>query len=161
MMCCSIPSKVTINCLSKLALAGRRQGKKQGNNSSALLPRQNAIPKKTQPWFKKKQQISEWLEVHRCEIASGALVVFFQDECHLLWGDLCGYVWGQTKARIEIPIVNERERQTYYGAVNFYTQECLIQAAQAGNSEGTIAFLKYLLDQCPKTRIALIWDGAT
>jgi len=20
-------------------------------------------------------------------------VVFFQDECHLLWGDLCGYVW--------------------------------------------------------------------
>ena len=88
-------------------------------------------------------------------------MVFFQDECHLLWGDLCGYVWGQTKARIAVPIVNERERQTYYGAVNFYTQQCLIQAAQAGNSEGTIAFLKYLLDQCPKSRIALIWDGAT
>ena len=26
---------------------------------------------------------------------------------------------------------------------------------------GTITFLKYLLDQCPKSRIALIWDGAT
>jgi len=64
------------------------------------------------------------------------LVVFFQDECHLLWGDLCGYIWGETKARIEVPIVNERERQTYYGAVNFYTQQCLIQAALAGNSLG-------------------------
>lgn len=89
------------------------------------------------------------------------MVVLFQDECHLLWGDLCGYVWGQTKARIQVPIVNERKRQTYYGAVNFYTQQCLIQAAQAGNSEGTINFLKYLLDQFPESRIALIWDGAT
>jgi putative transposase len=26
------------------------------------------------------------------EIESGELVVFFQDECHLLWGDLCGYI---------------------------------------------------------------------
>jgi len=89
------------------------------------------------------------------------LVVFFQDECHLLWGDLCGYVWGKTDERIEVPIVNERDRQTYYGAVNFYTQQCLIQATDAGNSEGTIAFLKYLLDQCPESRIALIWDGAS
>ena len=67
---------------------------------------------------------------------------------------------GKTKARIAVPIVNERERQTYYGAVNFYTQQCFVQAAQTGNSEGTIAFLKDLLDQFP-SRIALIWDGAT
>lgn len=87
-------------------------------------------------------------------------MVFFQDECHLLWKDLCGYVWGKTNERIEVPIVNERSKQTYYGAVNLYTGQCLLQATVAGNSEGTIAFLQYLLSQCPH-RIALIWDGAT
>jgi transposase len=45
--------------------------------------------------------------------------------------------------------------------VNLYTQQCLVQPAQAGNSEGTIAFLQYLLTHCPGSRIALIWDGAT
>lgn len=101
------------------------------------------------------------MEVHRSEITSGKLVVFFQDECHLLWGDICGYIWGKTDERIEIPIVNERSKQTYYGAVNLYTQQCLLQAYEAGNSEGTIAFLKYLLNQCPESRIALLWDGAS
>jgi len=79
----------------------------------------------------------------------------------LLWGDVCGYVWGKTDERIEVPITNERCKQTYYGAVNIYTQQCLIQAAEAGNSEGTIAFFKYLLAHYPERRIALIWDGAS
>ena len=46
-------------------------------------------------------------------------------------------------------------------AINLSTQQCLIQAYEAGNSEGTIAFLKYLSSQCPESRIALIWDGAS
>jgi hypothetical protein len=33
-------------------------------------------------------------------------------------GDICGYVWGKKKERVEVPIVNEKERQTYFGAVN-------------------------------------------
>lgn len=101
------------------------------------------------------------MEAHRQEIVSGELAVVFEDECHLLWGDLCGYVWGKTAERIELPISNERSKQTYYGAVNVYTQQCLIQAAETGNSEGTIAFLKYLLSQCSCRRLAVIWDGAT
>lgn len=80
------------------------------------------------------------MEAHRREIASGELVVLFEDECHLLWGDLCGYVWGKTDERIEVPIENQRSKQTYYRAVNVYTQQCLIQATEAGNCEGTIAF---------------------
>jgi transposase len=102
-------------------------------------------------------------------------VVFFQDECHLLWGDLCGYIWaaafggklppetclGKTSERIEVPILNERERQTYYGAVNLHTQECLIQTYDKGNSQSTIAFVDYLLKQHPNHRIALLWDGAS
>jgi hypothetical protein len=86
-----------------------------------------------------------WLEAHRHEIVSGALVVFFADECHLLWGDLCGYVWGKRHERIELPITNERLKQTYYGAVDVYSQRCLLQPTAKGNSEGTITFLKYLL----------------
>lgn len=112
-------------------------------------------------WFKKKQEISDWLATYRDEIVSGHLVVFFQDECHLLWGDVCGYVWGKTNQRIEVPVVNQRSKQTYYGAVNVSTGQCLIQAHEAGNSENTIAFLDYLLNQCPQRRIALIWDGAS
>lgn len=60
-----------------------------------------------------------------------------------------------------MPITNERSKQTYYGVVNLQTQQCLIQAAETGNSENTIAFLNYLLAQYPNSRIALVWDGAT
>jgi len=118
-------------------------------------------PKADPLLVEKKQDITQWLALHRPEIVSGQLVVFFQDECHLLWGDLCGYVWGKTSERIEVPILNEREKQTYYGAVNLYNQQCLIQAFEQGNSDSTIAFLKYLLQQYPECRIALIWDGAS
>ncbi len=50
------------------------------------------------------------------EIEAGNLTVFMIDECHLLWGDILGYGWGRTDERIDIPIKNEKERQTYYGA---------------------------------------------
>ena len=144
---CLTLSKATTLCLSKPVLAGKR--------------RRSVTRKKIQFWFKKKQEITEWLEAHRSEINTGKLVVLFQDECHLLWGDLCGYLWGKTTERIEVPIVNQRSKQTYFGAINLYTQQCFIQAFEAGNSEGTIAFLKYLQKQFPGSRIALIWDGAT
>lgn len=92
---------------------------------------------------------------------SGELVVFFEDECHLLWGDICGYIWGNTKERIEVPVINERQRQTYFGALNYYTQEFLIKPCKKGDSSNAIAFVEYLISQYPKSRIALIWDGAS
>ena len=49
------------------------------------------------------------------------------DQCHLLWGDLNGYTWGLTDKRIKIPIKNERERQTYYGAYYYQTKEFIVQ----------------------------------
>ncbi len=54
-----------------------------------------------------------------------------------------------TAEHIEVPILNERQKQTYYGEVNLLTQKCLIQPYTAGNSENMIAFLKYLLGQQP------------
>jgi len=48
---------------------------------------------------KRQQEISELLEANRENIESGKLVVYLIDECHLLWGDVCGYGWGVTKER--------------------------------------------------------------
>ena len=62
--------------------------------------------------------------------------------------------------RVEVPIVNEKERQTYFGAVNIATGQCLVQAYPKGNGEYTIHYLKYLMNQYNDKRIALIWDGA-
>ncbi len=101
------------------------------------------------------------MEAHREEIALGKLKVFFQDECHLLWGDICGYVWGQTNERITVPVINEKQKPTYYGAIDLQTHELLVQPYKKGESQFTIAFLKYLQEQYPQSRIALIWDGAS
>ncbi len=61
----------------------------------------------------KKKEIENFLEANRKGIESEELLVFFLDECHLVWGDICGYIWGRTDMRIEIPVKNEKEKQTY------------------------------------------------
>ena len=88
-------------------------------------------------------------------------MVFFEDECHLLWGDICGYVWGKTKERIEVAVINERERQTYYGALNLHSQECILKAYEKGESKSTVDFIKYLVQTHPTSLVALFWDGAS
>jgi transposase len=102
-------------------------------------------------------QLEQW----RFEIESGELVVFMLDECHLLWGDVCGYVWGKKDERVVVPMLSQRQRQTYFGALNYRSKEFVVQAYDKGNTEHTITFLKYLLEQCPHQRIAVIWDGAS
>jgi len=49
------------------------------------------------------------------------------DECNLLWGYLLSCTWGRTDKRREIPIKNERERQTYYGDYYYQTKEFIVQ----------------------------------
>ena len=60
-------------------------------------------------------------------IEAEKLALFMVDECHLLWGYLNSYTWGLTDKRIEIPIKNEREKQTYYGAYYYQTKEFIVQ----------------------------------
>jgi len=50
---------------------------------------------------KKKEEIVDFLSQHSSEIELQLCV--FVDECHLMGGDVCGYVWGQN-TRIDIPI---------------------------------------------------------
>ena len=78
-----------------------------------------------------------------------------------MWGDICGYIWGNTKERIEVPVINERQRPPYFGALDYYTQEFLVKPYKKGDSSNMIAFVEYLISQYPKSRIALIWDGAS
>lgn len=98
---------------------------------------------------------------HREEIETGLLRVLLLDECHLLWGDLSGYVWGKTDREIAVKVVNERDKQTYYGAVDYLERELLLKADDAGNSENTIDYLRYLLTQSPNQRLLIFWDGAS
>ncbi len=63
--------------------------------------------------------------------------------------------------RIEIPVRNEKEKQTYYGALNYKTKEFLLKSYDTGNSKNTKNFLDYLQQQNPGKRIAIFGDGAT
>lgn len=87
--------------------------------------------------------------------------VLLLDECHLLWGDLSGYVWGKTDQAIEVSVGNERQKQTYYGAMDYLSRDVLVQPYDAGNSDNTVRFLQYLQAQSPNQRLLLLWDGAS
>lgn len=87
--------------------------------------------------------------------------MLFVDECHLISGDLQGYVWGRTGERIEVPIVNERERQTYYAALDSLSKCLLVQAHEKGDTTRTIAYLKFLQTQGAEQRLLILWDGVS
>lgn len=89
------------------------------------------------------------------------MAVLFIDEFHLLNGDICRYVQRQTNIRIEVPIKNEKNRQTYFGALNYQTHEFIIEADPAGNGESTVKFVENLQRKYPNQKIVLIWDGAS
>ena len=81
-------------------------------------------------------------------------------------GVLLSYTWGRTDKRMKIPIKNERERQTYYGALDDQTKEFIVQEykngnTKNGNTENTIEFVKYLKELRPRKRLAIFWDRAS
>lgn len=104
-----------------------------------------------------EHKITDWAP----EIRAGKMVFFFVDECHLLWGDICGYVWGRTDQRITIPIENEKQRQTYYGALKLCSGQTLVRAYPTADSTQTVHFVKYLRQQNPEQRLVMAWDGAS
>jgi putative transposase len=110
---------------------------------------------------KKREEINEMLSKQREGIESGEVIVFFLDECHLLYGDVNGYVWGPSELRIEVPITNEKERQTYFGALNYQSKRFHVQSYPSGDGKSTVEFIKYLQNQYKNKKIILIWDGAS
>lgn len=89
------------------------------------------------------------------------MVVLMEDESHVLWGDTCGYVWGRRNQAIAVEMTNQKARQTYYGAINFVSRHLHLQEFCAGNSDNTIAYLKWLQELYPGKKLLLLWDGAS
>ena len=87
-------------------------------------------------------------------------VLLMLDECHLLWGDACGYVWGPRGDRVTLPIRNIKARQTYYGALNLLTGQTALWEAGQGNMEHTVGFLTYLRQVYQGRRMLICWDRA-
>jgi transposase len=112
------------------------------------------------PWLPQKKEIGELFEHGGAAIAAGEVVVLYLDECHLLWDDARGYVWGKSNQRIEIPMTNFRDRQTYYGAIEHVSGEVTVMPLPAGNGTCTVAFIKHLRQKYPEKRLILLWDGA-
>jgi len=61
---------------------------------------------------------------------------------------------------LKFPLKNIKDRQTYFGALDYQTQEFIVQEYPCGNSSNTIKFIDNLQAQRPGQKIALIWDGA-
>jgi len=56
-------------------------------------------------------------------------------------------------------MTNQRERQTYFGAINYQTKEFFVREYEAGNSKNTVLFVKYLQSLNKGARILIFWDG--
>jgi transposase len=89
------------------------------------------------------------------------LIVLVEDECHLVWGDVWGMVWGKRNTPIEVPMTNERQRQTYYGAINLLTREVHLQEGGTGDGENTVAYLQWCQSRYPGKKLLFLWDGAS
>jgi transposase len=86
----------------------------------------------------------------------------FLDECHLLWGDICGYGWTRRNQGVEVEVKSTKERQTYYGALDYLSKSFIVQEFNTGNEDNTITFLKHLQSRYEaSTRLIIVWDGAT
>jgi len=109
----------------------------------------------------RREEIKAQLDERQDEIVRGEVVVFAEDEAHALWGDTLGYVWGRENERTEVTIVNAKERQTYYGAMNLYNQEFILSPYESGKGKNTVDFLKYLQAINKDKKLIILWDNAT
>ena len=111
--------------------------------------------------LQKREEIKKKLEDRQVGIMAGEVVVFIEDECHLLWGDTTGYVWGRCNERTEVPIQNAKERQTYYGVLNLYNKDFILAPFDKGDGENTVLLIKQVQALNEGKKLIIIWDGAT
>ena len=111
--------------------------------------------------LQQKKEITELLTEQAEDIANGSVIVLFIDQCHVLWDDARGYDWAPSTQRIEVPMTNFRERQTYYGAIEPLSGEAIVIPTETANGYWTTIFVEYLCQQYPEKRLMLFWDGAS
>ena len=110
---------------------------------------------------KKAQEIKSILEELMPDIKTGKIAVYAIDEVHLLEGDLLSHLWGDSQERLHIPILNEKNRQTYYGALNLFTKELILGEYKKGDGESTVNFVSQLINKNYFQKILIFWDNAT
>lgn len=84
-----------------------------------------------------------------------------QDECHLIWGDTCGYTWLPKNKKVAVGMTNFRKRQTYYGFVNIVDGRFGLYEYDRGDGASTVDFLKKVRDRFKGKTVWLVWDGAS
>jgi transposase len=70
-------------------------------------------------------------------------------------------VWGKRNTAIAVPMTNERQRQTYYGAINLVTRAVHLQERGTGDGANTVAYIRWCQSLYPGKRLLFLWDGAS
>ena len=109
----------------------------------------------------KNRKINSILEDLKPKINAGKVAVYAIDEVHLLEGDLISHVWGDSKKRLNISLNNEKNRQTYYGALDLLNPDLIVRPFPQGNGNFTVEFVKELLKINEDKQILIFWDGAS
>lgn len=60
-----------------------------------------------------------------------------------------------------ITIKNEKNRQTYYGALDDETHKFIVKEYSSGNTANTVHFIQYFQNKIPGKRWGLFWHGAS
>ena len=92
--------------------------------------------------MKKREEFKKKLDSEREKIEKGEIVVLKEDECHLIWGDTCGYTWFTRNKKVSVEMDNFRKRQTYYCFVNLLDKKLQVYEYEKGNGSCTVDFLK-------------------
>lgn len=109
----------------------------------------------------KHAELTAYVADHRDELARGERVLLFVDECFLHWGDVCGYGWGKRNERLTLDVVNPKERQTFYGAVDAATGAMHLMPYPNVQTDNTTDFLIELRSRYPTAKLTICWDNAS
>ena len=108
----------------------------------------------------KRVALEAYVVAHQDALERGERVLLFQDECFLLWGDVCGYAWGKRNARVTVPVGNLKARQTFYGGINATSGEMHVATYPKAESAATTDFLTELMYRYPTAKLTICWDNA-
>ena len=79
----------------------------------------------------------------------------------MLEGDLISHLWGESEKRLNISRKNEKNRQTYYGALDLLKPDLIVRPYPRGKVDFTREFLKELMEINKNKQILIFWDGAS
>jgi putative transposase len=109
----------------------------------------------------KKKEIERLLMKHGDRIMRGDMIVYFIDECHVLGDTAVGYGWAPSDQRVTVPVHNDHDRQTYFGALNMVTGAFILGEYPVANGDTTVAFMHKLRKHHPGKQLLILWDNAS